>query len=410
LKNHIEILNPFIKTFNEINNEISEIYSEQEKLEDDLVFFIVKKNSIGEIEKIVESLSYRLTINNEKLNTIQSQLDSKRKEQIILKKLQKSPVNPLYYLSSSQNHLKLRQKGLKRDIIETLTNFFSISEANKSCIETIRGHQNDIVKYNSLDVNKIKENIESNSYKIIKLKGELAPITKQKDKLDKHLKPLINEIIRIEGEIKIADSDKSKAEKYNEDLDNASNGYERKMVHEKCQEVLGEGNPNTIIKKNSHLIDKLERDLKKLRKRAEDESKKFTRIIDEIVIDGNNMAYESDVFIGLKALIKATSILQKDYKVTVVFDSDIRGLLKKSNQAIQEEFNDSVKIHVVASKQKADETILDLVSDKKTHYVVSNDRFSDYFEKDAVKNKRIIRHEIINNLILINDLNLKESY
>ena len=46
----------------------------------------------------------------------------------------------------------------------------------------------------------------------------------------------------------------------------------------------------------------------------------------------------------------------------------------------------------------------------KNTFVISNDRFIDFFEKDAVKGKRLIKHSIISNRVLINELDFNEIF
>lgn len=115
-------------------------------------------------------------------------------------------------------------------------------------------------------------------------------------------------------------------------------------------------------------------------------------------------------FIGLKALMPLTKELAKSYDVTVIFDSQIRKILKAGDKEIAQQFDKTVKVHPVASKQLADETIVRIASDDNTTYIISNDRYADYADLAAVKMNKLIKHEIINNKIIINDLLLEVSY
>lgn len=66
--------------------------------------------------------------------------------------------------------------------------------------------------------------------------------------------------------------------------------------------------------------------------------------------------------------------------------------------------------HIVASKQLADETILDIASNNKFDYVLSNDRFGEYLDKDVVRNDRLIKHEIVKGKVIIHDLDINCNY
>ena len=121
------------------------------------------------------------------------------------------------------------------------------------------------------------------------------------------------------------------------------------------------------------------------------------------------MCYEGSKFIGLKPLLASTKELKKRYEITIVFDAAIRSQTKSSTKDIADKF-DGVHVHIVASKRLADDTILDVTSNDKYSYIISNDRFGEYKEKEVVKNDRIIRHEILNQQVLIHDLNINTKY
>ena len=72
-------------------------------------------------------------------------------------------------------------------------------------------------------------------------------------------------------------------------------------------------------------------------------------------------------------------------------------------------FPREVRVHVVASKQAADQTVLETASPSDA-YVISNDRFRDFTDKPAVSGQRLIRHEIVAGKVLIHDLNLAVAF
>jgi hypothetical protein len=154
----------------------------------------------------------------------------------------------------------------------------------------------------------------------------------------------------------------------------------------------------------------LERDYKKTKQRVEKIALKAAREIDTIVVDGNNLCYEGRTFIGLAALQALMPYLSEYPKVIVVIDSEIRRMLKSDDFSIQKQLGSSVIVHVVAARQKADETVLDLASDNEYSYILSNDTFRDFNEKSVVKDDRIIRHEIIDGNIFVHDLQINVSY
>lgn len=59
--------------------------------------------------------------------------------------------------------------------------------------------------------------------------------------------------------------------------------------------------------------------------------------------------------------------------------------------------------------RSTDEILLDSESDHNS-YVTGNDRFVDFPEKPAVRERRLIRHEILNGKVLFHDLDLPHDF
>ena len=408
MKNYEEKYNPYLKSYNDSIVKLNNLKIETENFKTDLNWH--KLRNTEDLFYNIDFLAKKNKIKREEIKKITEKSLKKKQELINLEKRIKSRFNPGYYFSDVQKKLREERDLLNDSIINLNKNIDLRLESINKNNNRKNKFQSEIKRYNSIDIFTIKEKINNNTINSKALNDNLNTLFKKKNKVEIQLKPIITELNRVDLEIEKTNSIIVKAEYYNNKLDNANSPRERAITHQECESHLGESKPNKIIRQNKELLKKHQRDLNKLLKRAEIISEKAIRVIDTIVIDGNNMAYENSKFIGLNALLASTFELKKDYKVIVIFDSEIRSMLKKSGQTISNEFDKSIKIHIVASKQKADETILDLVSGKKNNYVISNDRFSDYFDKEAVKNKRILRHEIINNSIFIHDLDLKTTF
>jgi hypothetical protein len=70
---------------------------------------------------------------------------------------------------------------------------------------------------------------------------------------------------------------------------------------------------------------------------------------------------------------------------------------------------DSLGVHIVASGEKADATILSL-ADKKNTYVLSNDRYVDFLGQEAVKKQRLLRFEMTERRVMIHSLKIDVKY
>jgi hypothetical protein len=164
-----------------------------------------------------------------------------------------------------------------------------------------------------------------------------------------------------------------------------------------------------VLSDRKRELESVARGIGKLDKRLRSIGQNASRTIKTLVLDGNNLCYQDGTFIRLGVLKALARELASRFEVEIVFDSNIRGQLKMGDDDIRSQFGNGVTAHVVASKQKADETILDSATEP-TAYVISNDRFADFPEKRAVREQRLIRHEILNGKVFIRDLNVATSF
>jgi DNA repair exonuclease SbcCD ATPase subunit len=245
---------------------------------------------------------------------------------------------------------------------------------------------------------------------IVDKASELAFVADRKRRVDEILAPLVQEMQDLEARKQRAQSDLDSAEDFDRQLSSAGNSYERAMIHEQCERSFGTGSPRKIIGERQREVRQLERDYDKARRRVEEVARTAARRIDTVVIDGNNLCYESNRFIGLAAVEALLPLISRMCAVVVVFDSAIRRLLNTDDSALQRRLAGHAKVHVVASRRMADETVLDLATGSEFTYVLSNDRFGDFNEKPAVKGGRVIRHEIVNGNVFVHDLQLRVAY
>ena len=129
-------------------------------------------------------------------------------------------------------------------------------------------------------------------------------------------------------------------------------------------------------------------------------------VVSHIIIDGNNACYERSQFIRMYALTHLVDELTKRYKVTVVFDASIRSHMKTDDAGIERIIGRSAPAHVAPTRTSADEYILRLAQSEQNAYVLSNDRFPEFSEYDAVKSGRLLRFLIANNKIMVNQLDI----
>ena len=284
-----------------------------------------------------------------------------------------------------------------------------ISELNRTLAQ-IEKHSSAIQRHSTFDLARRNSDEQQLKQSIARKKEELEIMADRKQRVDEVLAPLMQEMANIESSKSRAESDLEEAQELDERLSSADSSYERAMIHEECESRFDEGSPRKIIIERKKVIRQLDHDYDKASRRVEDIAKKAARNIDTIIIDGNNLCYDEDAFIGIAAIETLLPLLSRICPVVVVFDSSIQGLLKSNKSEIQKRIGKHAKVHIVASGHMADETILDLACANEFTYVLSNDRFGDFNEKSVVKDGRIIRYEIVSGNIFVHDLQIRATF
>lgn len=265
-------------------------------------------------------------------------------------------------------------------------------------------------KYKKTDVIHLEHQITVINDSIINFKKDLAPLKKKKEEVDSAISKTVDTIKSKDKELKKLSNELAKAQLLEESLSFADNSYEKAMVHQECEHLFNEGSPSKVIRSKINNIERLKREINKLKNKARNQALRASRIINKVIIDGNNLCYEGEEYVGLEPLKPLVPVLADDYELLVVFDSQIRSMLGKNSSQINSIFENNSKIHIVASGQSADETIVNLASANDSYFILSNDRYIDFQEKNAVKNNRVLRHEIISDRILVNSLGINIKY
>ncbi|MGN4935208.1 hypothetical protein ACTFBW_15695 [Aeromonas rivipollensis] len=96
----------------------------------------------------------------------------------------------------------------------------------------------------------------------------------------------------------------------------------------------------------------------------------FTKswVIKKLFIDGNNLCYFDEKFIGLKALLALIKTINGQYNIQIVFDHGILGLTELTAAEIKQRFPDNVEVHIAARGQIADHTLISLVNSDEQYF------------------------------------------
>lgn len=310
-----------------------------------------------------------------------------------------------WFSAERARHAKQRDEARDRLLTLDKTIASRQSEANK-VLRVSQERQAKLEEHRALDPLELRAKLSALELRLEELRCDLASIQADKQRVDSLLsaplsehRDLSNRLASLEREVKIIES-------FEQRLSTASNSYEKAMVHEECSKAFGgEGRPGRLKQGKQRDMQSVRRNLEKVETRLKQVAHLASRPVSTLVIDGNNLCYEGREFLGLEPLFTLTYAIAGNYRVIVVFDASIRALLRMNDQQIAYGFPREVMVHVVASKQAADQTVLEMAADADA-YVISNDRFRDFTDKAAVSGERLIRHEIVAGKILIHDLNL----
>jgi hypothetical protein len=296
------------------------------------------------------------------------------------------------------SELRHMERGLK-DHIETLN-----EEASKRKAETKRYHEFDHLHHQAA--------IRAGNLQLPALEARLMVLKPKMEKVNRHIYEVVNAMETLQTRKTDIEYIIAEVSRLDDDLTCAEDRRARAMIHEDCQARFGDSRPAKVFQRKTSELGKIERDIEKLEKRILREVALSSRDLQQLIFDGNNLCYSGDgvsTFIGLAAIVEAVDDLACTGSIVVVFDASIRRLLGISDAEIHAHFPEYVEVHVVANKEKADETVLTLAKDSEV-FVVSNDHYADFPDQPAVEAHRIIRHEITRERVMIHELKVDRSY
>ncbi len=413
---------------------------EKENAAKDLLWF--EENNIKELNLSIESIIIRTNHNNNLLREKNQNLsDEVKKIKHVQNKLGLFPHIRSWFGNKELKVLLNNLRLLKESRNSIKNEIKSIDARVRHLIKSHEDANSRIARYLKLENEDIQKVYGEACIKLIYAKKEFSV---WEDEYNKY-KNYYDDLAHFEEEIKNLKDDIKVLKQFSKKLYEAPSSYHRKMIHDECDKIFGDGNPNLLIRECERKISEKiyyrkqkEIELKKAKTLSaqkkhfnirekigleklfpkeinkENKANNSNPRIKKIVIDGSNLIYEKDKYIGAQALAWLTQNLRKQYDLIVVFDNGAYlslGFDKTSSQELEEKlFGYGVIVHRVQKERKADDTILKYAENEKSCYVLSNDRFRDYPDAEAVLNKRIIRHEILGGKIIIHDLDVSLSY
>lgn len=282
-------------------------------------------------------------------------------------------------------------------------------EQMESATALLTRQRTEIDRYRTLDPLEEQVALKAVEAEIATIQPEFDRVHKLRDDLDRALESPRREMAQQCEQARALQRDIGGARDLEDRLTRAENSYERAMVHKDCEARFGESKPHRVVERKQRELAAVKRTISKLEDRLGTIRERATREVKTVIVDGNNLCYEDRAFIGLHALRALAAKLDEAYQVVIVFDASARRLFQMGSDEIAAQFGDAAHVHVVATKQKADETLLDAAAGAGV-YVISNDRFREFPEKPAVRQKRLLRHEILNGMVCVHDLDIAVQF
>lgn len=350
--------NPHNVKYAEIERTISDLTSRETELAAQLEWYrSIDPESLRNERCNLDAQSTELT---DTIATIESEQTANQGDIADTSSLIGSMFNPANWFAEPQVALRRKRKqlikakhGIEKRLTATVKSHVTLKEKIVDLSSVIDRHQ----AFNYEETNVALHDVTS---RISDAKTALQIVGQRKEHVDSKLKPLLQELRKLKKQKDDAESKLRKAKSLDNDLTNADNSYERAMTHEECEREFGTGSPRSVIRDQEKIIRRADRDYAKAKSRAETIGKKAAREITELVVDGNNMCYEGGQFVGLAVLEAAIPILAREYSVIIVFDAAIRRMLRTDDAGLRDKFDAHAKVHVVATAELADATLLEL--------------------------------------------------
>lgn len=396
--------NPFSEEYRNQNALVSRMIAKVNKIRDSISWYqdfspLAAKDSIKAMATTVAELDSEIRQLNQTVTNLEKKIAKLRRNK-------KSMVNPFNWFDSEQASIRARYQDKVEKLKKTNREIEWVSKNKNGFLTQISSEETLIDKHAKIELPSLQSELDNLEESLKTESASLAQLAHAKKQVDDALNPVLEIIDSYEKRISKAETAIVTANRFIKELEFAENGYERSQVHQECEDKFDTGSPNHVLKTNRKDLTRFKREREKSIKRAEEIILRTSRQIKTVIIDGNNICYEGCDFIGLKAILPAVTELSAQYSVVVVFDASIRGLLRLNNKDIKAPFPKGVEVHIVATKQTADETILDIASDNQGCFILSNDRFGEFLDKPAVAEKRLIRHEVVGSKLFIRDLNI----
>lgn len=365
-----------------------------------------KRFDVAHVREQAEAAATVLPERTKRLEDLQKRLEEANR--IVAGLIQQASFgfNPLHWFSAERKLILQRRDAAIRSHDE-LTEAIKTAQASLEKAKAFSEQVNSALIWRAdFDPVSAESRLQALTGRIHALEAECPALEAQCRFLDEELRPYLKDLEAAERRHAAAYAKFRQAVKLENELELADSGRERRLIHDRARLGLGCSRPAEAIKVFQRDIEASDRDIQKLKNRLKQISTRHSRRIEKLVFDGMNLCFSRGAFIGVAPLQAVVRSLDRQAKTIFVFDGSIRK--RGFNEAkLRESIGSDAIVHIVNGA--ADEVVLDLASNEHD-YVVSNDNFIDYRTKRAVSERRIFKHERIDNRIMIPELGVSAVY
>lgn len=365
-----------------------------------------KQFDVAHVREQAEAAATVLPERTKRLEGLQARLKEADRTVADLTQRASFGLNPLHWFSAERKRiLQLRDAAIRShaELTEAVKTAQASFKKAKAFSEQVKSA---LVWHADFDPVSAESRLQALTDRIHALEVECHALEAQCRFLDEELTPYLKDLEVAERRHAAAHVKLREAVKLETELELAGSGRERRHLHDRARQALGYSSPAEAIKVFRRDFEASDRDIQKLKRRLEQISTRHSRRIEKLVFDGMNLCFSRGAFIGVAPLKAVVRSLDRQVKMIFVFDGSIRKRGFDEAKLRASIGNDAI-VHIVNGA--ADEVVLDLASNEHD-YVVSNDNFIDYRTKPAVSERRIFKHERIDNRIMIPELGVSAVY
>lgn len=369
-----------------------------------------RRHDVGADRKSITALEAKLSA---LAGTIALQEAAKEALDAGAKAARASQVNLLQFrrfFSVEQKQLRVEDRRLREQLSKALEDISKSKAALARTTEAKVATTTRLLAYDAFNAEQVSIQLreaEAEAQRIVALQ---APLADEIQRMEAQVRPQLEEYRRLRAKVAATSADIQAATRFDEQLRNAANGAERARIHQECEAKFGTGKPGQVIRDRSAQKLPLEKNVQKIERRIHAELQKLDRVIEHLIIDGNNICYEGQKFIGFGALQALLGQVQDRFRITVIFDASIRRLMQTDDQGIALRLGERCTPRVSPTRSSADEYLMKVAGEAPGSFILSNDRFAEFQDYDVVRSGRVLRFMVADGRLMVNDLDVTTDF